>query len=212
MEASSPSSAPASLRSWDELDFCGELEHPGQGLSDEQSINFTNSRTSQDQLAIEDYLERQGQRLHEARLLHVGIGNSSLALRLHHCCRAIDGITVTAQEAARAQSLHLSHYRVFLLNKYSVNFVRTLQPGYTWIIDNNPNSFACCRFHYARMLESYRWALAPGGQVLVHRRGLSWVAADKRWHASFDDLSAAASRFGLRADRIGDDISSLIRE
>ncbi len=84
MGASNLSSAPASLRSWDELDFCGELEHPGQGLRDEQSINFANSRTSEDQLAIEDYLEGQGERLDGARLLHVGIGNSSLALRFHH--------------------------------------------------------------------------------------------------------------------------------
>jgi hypothetical protein len=201
--------AVGSLKDWDDLDFCGRLDRQGSGIDDPQAADFAGSRTSEDQRALEDYLEGQGERLAPARLLHVGIGNSSLAYRLHLRCRAIDGLTIMPSEKARAESLRLLGYTVYELNKYSLGFTRILTPGYDWIIDNNPASFACCRYHHARLLEHYRWALAPAGRVLTHRRGLDWVALDRRWLMSFDDLVAASSRFGLRAVKLTPEIYAL---
>lgn len=209
VEPSIPGTAPGSLAGWDDLDLCCRVERPGHGIDHEPAVNFARSRTSRDQLEIEQYLERQKHRLGDARLLHVGVGNSSLALRLHLRCLAIDGLTMAPEEKTRAESLRLLNYTVLLLNKYGLEFARRLRPGYAWIVDNNPASFACCRYHYARMLENYRWALAPGGRILTHRRGLDWVALDRRWHLTFDDLAASASRFGLRAVKLEDDLIAL---
>ena len=113
------------------------------------------------------------------------------------------------EEKALAESLRLPNYTVFVLNKYDLEFARRLRPGYTLIVDNNPASFGCCRYHHARMLDHYRWALAPGGCVLTHQRGLGWVATDRRWHMTFDDLAASASRFGLQAARLDGDLIML---
>jgi hypothetical protein len=201
--------AVGSLRDWGDLDFCGNLDRQGSGIDDHQAADFAASLTCEDQRALEDYLEDQGEQLTSARLLHVGIGNSSLAYRFHLRCRAIDGLTIMPAERARAESLRLLGYTVLELNKYSVEFTRRLTPGYDWIIDNNPASFACCRYHHARLLEHYHWALGPRGRVLTHRRGLDWVALDRRWHMSFNDLAAAASRLGLKAVKLTAEIYAL---
>ena len=135
-----------------------------------------------------------------------------MAERLLHRCRAIDGITVSENERLRAESLALPGYRVWRINKYSREFLRQLRPGYDVIIDNNPASFACCAFHFAVMLDNYQWALAPGGELLTDQRGLHWVAGDRGWRMTFEDLASAGHRFGLRAAKLTDAVFSLRRE
>ena len=173
-----PSRGTGSLAAWDELDLCDQFDRPGRGIDDLQATDFSDSQTSPDQLEIEQYLEAGTSLRPSARILHVGVGNSSLALRFHHRCAGIDGLTVIEREKARADALGLPNYSVFLLNKHGSEFPHRLQPGYEWIVDNNPASYVCCRYHFARMLENYRWALAPGGRILTHSRGLGWVARD----------------------------------
>jgi hypothetical protein len=209
MTEPSTSPTPGSLAAWDELDLCDQLDRPGRGIDDLQATDFSDSPTSPDQLEIEQYLEGQTSLRPSARILHVGIGNSSLALRFHHRCAQIDGLTVIEREKARADALGLPNYSVFLLNKHGREFLQWIQPGYEWIVDNNPASYVCCRYHFARMLENYRWALAPGGRILTHRRGLGWVARDPRWHMTMRDLAAAGARFGFRALKLTEMICAL---
>jgi hypothetical protein len=206
---SEPSRGTGSLAAWDGLDLCDQFDRPGRGIDDLQATDFSDSQTSPDQLEIEQYLEGGTSLAPSARILHVGVGNSSLALRFRDRCAQIDGLTVIEREKARADALGLPNYSVFLLNKHGSEFPHRLQPGYEWIVDNNPASYVCCRYHFARMLENYRWALAPGGRILTHSRGLGWVARDHRWHMTFSDLAAAGARFGLRAVRLSERIYAL---
>jgi len=204
-----PSGSTGSLAAWDELDLCDQFDRPGRGIDDLQATDFSDSPTSPDQLEIEQYLEAGTSLRPSDSILHVGVGNSSLALRFHHRCAGIDGLTVIEREKARADALGLSNYSVFVLNKHGREFTHRLQPGYHWIVDNNPASYVCCRYHFARMLENYRWALAPGGRILTHSRGLGCVARDPRWHMTFSDLATSAARVGFRAMKLSETIYAL---
>jgi hypothetical protein len=199
----------AALASWSAVDICGRLDEPGVGIDHPSTIDFSACTTTPDQLRIELFLD--GLDLAGRRLLHVGVGNSSLAVRFHARCLAIDGVTLAEAELSRAQALRLDRYRVWRANKYGSDFSRLLEPGYDYIIDNNPASFACCRFHFARMLDHYRWALRGGGRILTDRQGLDWVAEDPRWAMTFADLAESGDRFGLRALRLTESIYALER-
>jgi hypothetical protein len=190
-----------SLRRWSAADLCGRPDWPGVGGDDDELVDWSARPETPDQRDLEEELARRD--LTGVRLLHVGVGNSGLAARLLGRCGGIDGLTVCEAERRHAESLGLAGYRVFRANKYARDVVRSLTPGYGFIIDNNPASYACCAYHFAQMLDNYRWALAPGGELLTHQRGLHWVAGDRRWRMTFDDLAAAARRFGLSARRVG---------
>ena len=102
-------------------------------------------------------------------VLHVGIGSSRVARRFAHRVRHIDGITVVQRELDLAPAV--DNYAPMLLDKY-----RSLPSGsYTWILDNNPSSFSCCRRHFAEMLDRYRTHLAPGGRLVTELRGLAYA-------------------------------------
>ena len=172
-----PSASPGSLVAWDELDLCDQFDRPGRGIDDLQATDFSAQPDKPGPARDRGVPGRATQRFDaRSRILHVGVGNSSLALRFHDRCARIDGLTVIEREKVRADALGLRNYSVFLLNKHGSEFPNRLQPGYEWIVDNNPASYVCCRYHFARMLENYRWALAPGGRILTHSRGLGWVA------------------------------------
>src|SRR4051794_10142210 len=99
------------------LDLCGRLDQPGRGLDNPAEVNYADKQTSLDQSWIEDQLDRM--ELAGRRLLHVGVGNSGLAVRLAPRLRLIDGLTVDRNEKARADRLGLDNYHVFLMNKYT---------------------------------------------------------------------------------------------
>jgi hypothetical protein len=199
----------AGLASWSVDDLCRRLGNPGVAGAGDPRVDHSAHESTPDQLAIESYLD--GKDLAGTRLLHVGVGNSALAARFHERCRAIDGVTLAEPELRHALSLGLARYRVWLCNKYSVELGRVIHPGYDFIIDNNPASFACCLFHFARMMDHYRWALRPGGQILTDQRGLDWVAASPSWRMTFEDWSRLADRFELRAVRLTETVYAMER-
>lgn len=199
-----------SLRQWSAADFCGRLDLPGDGTEDPALVDYSARPVTPDQSAIEELLASRD--LSGRRLLHVGVGDSSLAARLIDRCGSIDGITVSDGELRHGESLGLAGYRVFWVNKYTRDFCLSLRPGYAFIVDQNPGSFACCAYHFAQMMDNYRWALAPGGELLAHQRGLRWVAEDRRWRMTFDDLAEVGRRFGMSAHRYDDGVYSLRRD
>jgi hypothetical protein len=198
-----------SLSQWSPQDLCDRVDVPGVGTTDPDLVDYSERPATPDHHRIEQVLA--GRDLSACRLLHVGVGDSGLALRLAGRCRSIDGITVSEPERRLAESLGAPGYRVFVANKYTRELVRVLSPGYQVIIDNNPGSFACCAYHFASMLDNYRWALAPGGELLTDQRGLHWVVEDRRWRMTFDDLTATGQRFGLQAARLTDTVYALKR-
>ena len=181
------------------LDFCGALDRPGEAIDDPHLIDFSQMETTIDQAAIEDVMEAMGP-ITRTRILHVGVGNSQLAIRFAPLVRVIDGVTVSEAEKALADELCLDNYCVRLVSKYSRDFPTALPHRYDFIIDNNLASYACCKFHFYRMMDTYAARLDDAGSILTDLRGMSWAVADE-WELSFRDLQEIATLFSLRATR-----------
>lgn len=190
---------------------CTNASEPGIDEVEEWR-DWTALDTTPDQQRIEEYLQLS--RLSGRSILHVGVGNSSLAVRLSNRVRRIVGTTISPNEATHAARMNIRNYQVELHNKYSG---RTLQAAgkFDFIVDNNPTTFCCCLHHMMTMMDFYAGVLAPEGQILTDRAGLGWVVstpgANPRWKFSFDDLAFVARKVGLEAFAIDDNIVSLAR-
>lgn len=190
-------------------DVCGNLERPGAAIDVPLWVDHTGDETTVDQARIEDALER----LDPAgkNVLHVGVGNSSLARRFAGRARRIDGLTVSANELAMAEALGLANYRVQLLSKHCRDLLARLPDRYDFLVDNNLASYACCKYHFYLMFDNYLAALRPDGRVLTDQRGMDFAAADRRWWLTWDDLVALESRLPIRAGRLTDTVYEIRR-
>jgi hypothetical protein len=175
------------------IDFCGNLENPGLGLDRPDLVDYSQVETTPDQMRIGTYLSQLD--LSGKSLLHVGVGNSSLAQTLSTSAHRIDGLTVCMNEKVVADSLNLKNYQTFYLNKYSRELTTVLAGDYDWIIDNNLASFACCKFHFYRMFDAYFHLLKPGGIILTEQSGMDWFIDDPRWKLSYADLVELGTMF-----------------
>jgi hypothetical protein len=184
---------------------CGQAR---PGICAEDS-DFSQRKSTRSELRVEAYLAEQD--LSNRRLLHIGVGNSSLALRLAPSLEAIDGITIMPNEKIRADHLGLKKYHVAMINKFSPDLRSSLAGRYDFIVDVNLSSFCCCRTHFDAMLTAYRALLKRGGQVLTDLDGMLWIekGVDRRWLLDFDDLIWLASHYDWQAVRISDMIFAL---
>jgi hypothetical protein len=100
-----------------------------------------------------------------------------------------------------------ANYRVLLHNKYLGREGMT-DERFDFIVDNNPSTFGCCLTHFARMMEFYAGALAPGGQIVTDRLGLGWAMAhsNPRWAFDAADIAAFGRLFSLQTHAVGADI------
>lgn len=192
------------------VDLCDAVDEPGSGLDNAVLVDFSQMPVcTPDQQRIESVL--QARDLASRDLLHVGMGNSHLAMRLSTRCRRIDGITVADAERHRGRTLGLPNYFAHKANKYSVALPAILNRHFDVIIDNNLASFACCGFHLLVMFSSYRLMLRPGGSILTDRQGMEWTVADPRWRLSEEDLAALSATFGLAMTKVTDWVYELTR-
>ncbi len=189
------------------LEVCGELEHPGLALDMPIWVDHTKDETTVDQARIEAVLDKMD--LSGMNILHVGVGNSKFARRFARRVNLIDGLTVNQNEKALADSSRISNYTAYLLNKYGREFILTLHHRYDFVIDNNLASFACCKYHFYRMLDNYLWSMRPGGQILTDQQGMDWVIEDSRWILSYEDLLALEKKFPVRALRLTETVFSI---
>lgn len=188
-------------------EVCGATGSPGLALDMPIWVDHTKDETTIDQAAIEAELDRMD--LSGRNVLHVGVGNSKFAERFAGKVNLIDGLTVSHNEKTLADSSGIANYTVFLLSKYSREFILTIKNKYDFIIDNNMASFACCKFHFYLMLDNYVWSLKPGGQILTEQHGMDWVIEDSRWKLTYQDLIALKDKFPLRAERVTDTVFAL---
>jgi hypothetical protein len=189
-------------------EICGHLHHPGMN-AEPRFLDASGKATTADQAAIEGIMESRG--VDGQAILHVGVGNSSLAKRFAGSANRITGVTLSENERDLAQSLGLPRYTVHVANKYSPRTMIFMNPDYDLIVDNNLASFACCRFHFYTMLNNYVLLLKPGGQILTHEKGMNWAAGDPRWKLVFADLKALEVKFPLRASYETDGVYSLTK-
>jgi hypothetical protein len=190
-------------------EVCGRLDEPGLALDMPRWIDHTELDTTVDQARIEAVLERLSLGP-DVQILHVGVGNSRFAQRFAPRVGWIDGLTVCDPERRLADSLAIPNYRVYLLSKYSREFLTTIRRSFDYVVDNNLASFACCKYHFYRMLDNYLWCLRPAGRVLTDQRGMDWtVEDDPRWQLTYDDLLALGERFRIEVSALSDTVYAI---
>lgn len=187
--------------------WCGRAR-PGVGGENPNVVDYAARETTPDQKRIEDALEPRV--CATSRILHVGIGNSSLARRFAPRVARIVGLTVSGQELRRARELDIPNYEALLLNKYSAELA-ALPGTFDFVVDNNPASFGCCVGHVERMLDTYCDLLGPGGLLLTDAAGLDWCYGDGAMKLDFDDLQALGERYPLEALRLSAQVFALRR-
>ena len=187
---------------------CGS-EQPGVASNDE-AIDWTRQETTPDQARIEAALDTLA--LTEAQILHVGVGNSSLARRFAGRVRTIDGITVHQNEKTSADLLAIANYTVHVVNKYGRKVVSVLPHNYDFIIDNNLASFACCRKHFSIMLENYMTVLRAHGRILTCQIGMDAYHDELGCMMTFADLVSLERQFPLRVSKLNDVVYALTKE
>lgn len=164
------------------------------GMSDLPSWRvWTQRPTTGGQLRIEAKLEELV--TGHPSVLHIGIGNSSLARRFAPRLARLVGTTISEEEAALANGLGLGNYKVRLANKLTCDMDGIPGP-FDFIVDNNPTGFACCLPHFAQMMATYLRLLKPmGGLLLTERQGLGWVCHGNHpgWSFSRGDWETLAS-------------------
>lgn len=167
--------------------------------------NWTHRETTPDQAHIESVLE--GMLFPGARWLHIGIGNSSLARHYAGRVGQIDGLSISDEEIAYAESLGIPNYAVWLCNKYSTEFDF---PGcYDLIIDNNPSSHCCCRRHLLDYLRNVYAKL--GGTYLTDKIGLEHAETYARGFA-FDEFSDLIAPLGLVMARVNETVYTIRKD
>jgi hypothetical protein len=188
---------------------CGNDRDPGHRYC-EDLRDWSDKATTPDQKRIEHYID--GFDLRQKRVLHIGIGNSSLAKRFHKRVMEIVGTTIDEPEMAVAGSLAIPKYRYVMHNKYSGDD-GPVEGTFDFILDNNPTSPCCCIRHLFEMFDFYVRKLAPGGQIVTDREGLGWVPdeVNQRWRFTFGDLEMVAAAAGLGATKVNRDTYVLSR-
>jgi hypothetical protein len=172
------------------------VEDPGIDETPEWR-DWTWQETTPDQQRLESLLEQ----LSTARrsILHVGIGNSSLAARFCASAERIDGITIAQREYEHAVQLGLPRYFPSVANKLSPLLRGHLGRQYDFVVDNNPTTFCCCRGHLAIMFANYAALLKTDGFIVTDTVGLNWTSQpnDERWRITPEEWWAIGDRFGL---------------
>lgn len=190
------------------LQYCGEEVAPGK-LVEPEWRDYSHREPTLDQKRIERHLANLIE--DNSVILHVGVGNSHLAQRFSNRCAAICGITIDAAEQTHALSLRISNYSVLIRNKYASS-LQGVDGSFNYIIENSPGSFACCLFHFCRLMVNYAALLRPGGRLLSAEPGLSWsVSDDSNWWLSWDDWSCIAAAVNLDPTRLDKFVYSMQR-
>src|ERR1700730_9698291 len=147
---------------------------------------WTHHETTTDQLRIELELEKMVSR--SASILHIGAGNSGLAKRFAPLVHRVLGITIHEEEVVLSRNLALDNYSVKIANKYCAS-MDDIDAKFDFIVDNNPSSFACCLFHFSRMLVTYQDLLKDRGRILTAQPGLGWVVTsnERSWSLEWED-------------------------
>ena len=199
---------PLELAGWEAVPRRCDRDVPGVGHDNDNVMNLSAKATTEDQARIEQALER----LLRAgdRVLHVGVGNSSLARRFSDRAGSIQGLTLSRVEKAHGDALALPRYAIELANKYSSDLDAVRGP-FEFLIDNNPASFGCCLEHFQDMLGNYARLLAPGGRLLTDRDGMYWCYADGPMRLRFEHLEAIARAYPFHAERIDGHVFALRR-
>lgn len=137
--------------------------------------NYTyweNREITSDEFEIINFLENSYD-LRAKSILHIGIGNSFFAKKFFK--NQIYGITISQKEIDLAYSLRLSNYKVFLCDKYSLNFKEKLNNiSFDLIVDTNLKSYSCCQDSFNFYMENLFYKLKKKGTLITSKNGMNW--------------------------------------
>ncbi len=182
-------------------EFCGNRQQPWVTRISE-AVDWTHQETTRDQVRIEAVLDTMA--VTGTSMLHVGVGNSKLAQRFASQARRLDGLTVHQNEKTHADALGIPNYTVYVLNKYSPEFISVITNTYDFIIDNNLASFACCKHHFSVMFENYLRALTSHGQILTCQIGMDAYVGAFGWVMTYADLVSLERKFPMHVSKMTD--------
>lgn len=167
---------------------------------EDELFNFAYMEPTPDAVFIDAYMKTLD--IKQLNILHIGIGNSSLAQYYLNLGCYIDGITVAKEEYKKARDIFHKNYHPFMCNKYSKELeIICYLKKYDLIIDNNLSSFVCCKTHFHTMMNSYVSMLKPGGQIITQQLGMQWVmtmgGVEACWALYENDLKLLCNYYGL---------------
>lgn len=155
------------------LEDCGG---PFDLTPDHTITSWESMPTSPAETAIIKFLKSERQRYVGKRLLHVGIGNSSLPTEFSAELAEYVGITISFPEIAQFERnlANAENARAILLNKYDPRMYSKLSGTFEIIIDTLLKSFSCCEKHFEKMMEFFVSKLSVEGMLLTTEAGLRW--------------------------------------
>lgn len=183
-------------------DICTNSANPKPNYKD---VSWEKIAITNDQLRIESELKKLD--LENKRILHIGVGSSSIAKKFLNQTTQVDGITIMPKEKKYAESLNLPNYNVYILNKYS-DELNNLPHHYDFIIDNNLSSFACCKHHYFLMINNYVKMLNEKGMILTDKMGMNYCE-DYAFGIEFEDLQALESLHPLKTFKLTNSVFAM---
>ena len=126
-----------------------------------------------DELDIINFLDKKKE-IKSKSILHIGIGNSFFAKKFS-LNNNITGITISQKEIAKAESLNLLNYQLFLLDKHSIEFNNFLNKNkFDLIIDTNLKSYSCCLKTFEFMIHNIFKSIKPKGMLITSVNGMKW--------------------------------------
>lgn len=140
--------------------------------SDRNYTYWENREITSDEFEIINFLEKSYD-IKSKSILHIGIGNSFFAKKFFK--NQIFGITISQKEIDLAYSLRLSNYKVFLCDKYSLNFKEKLNNiSFDLIVDTNLKSYSCCQDSFNFYMENLFYKLKKNGTLITSKNGMNW--------------------------------------
>ena len=153
------------------------LTHCG-GPYDLAEANFTTGYhirpTTLAEQAIVIFLNENPALVVGKRVLHVGIGNSSIFRAYGNQIAAFAGLTVGLPEKSYFDQTfgRRTDVEIYLANKHDPRNYHKIEGLFDLIIDVNLKSYACCERHFHDMLAFYLDRLAFEGTILTAASGL----------------------------------------
>ena len=155
--------------------------------------------TSGAEVAIIEFLKSEPLRIANKRLLHVGIGNSSLPAQFAADLAEYVGITISLPEIAVFEETFagVENATAVLLNKYDPRMYSKLHGEFDLVIDTLLKSFACCERHFHQMMEFFALKLKRGGTLITTQTGVlwGWKGNSKRAYTPGAQLNPAVGEF-----------------
>tara|TARA_B100000902_G_C27086623_1_gene801659 strand:+ start:126 stop:764 length:639 start_codon:yes stop_codon:yes gene_type:complete len=152
-----------------------------KNITIDENSNFSsweNRSTTRDEREIIKFLIRNIQIINNKKILHVGIGNSSLGNNITKYSKFIDGITISINEV-KLSNKYNCYKNIHICNKYNLNDLSPkIGNKYDIIIDQGIKQYTCCNQHFIDLFCFYMKNLEDGGILITSKYGMAWSGYD----------------------------------